>query len=336
MLAMAQVTITTNELPYAGMSYAISEDTVSTISPGNPGTGQVWDFTQLQFQGTDTITFENAALSPYTAQFPNSNLVAHNEHDSVFAYYTTNQNGFYLDGSYEEAVAINAGFHFAPPVTIIPVPFTMGDSHISHAVLTHYSTGSGTAFKLVHHQVDTLFGDGTGMLKVPGTVYSNTLRIRIVTTIMDSIFMDMAGNGNYVFFSTNVIHNIRYSWFRQGAPSYLLGIEVNFANPAITERIEYADPLGPVAGIKHESDNRAVRVFPNPASQFIRVKVDELNNDNLSFKLFSPTGQNVIYKNITADELIALSPLDLTGGLYYYQVLSGNLVLKSGKLIIEN
>lgn len=334
-MANAQVTLTTNELPYAGMSYGVSEDTVTNISPGNPGTGQVWDFTQLQIQVTDTITFEDAALSPYAAQFPGSNLVAHNSEDSVYAYYTTTQNGFYLDGSYEEASAINAGFHFSPSVTIIPVPFTFGNMHISNAVATFYSTGSGPGFKMVHHQVDTLTGDGAGTLKVPGAIYNNTLRIKVQTTVFDSIFVDANNNGNYMFYSVTQSHRIRYSWFRQGAPSYLFGIELNFTNPAITERVEWITPSGSTSGVNDVSSFTDIDIYPNPASNVIYVNTSGWANGRTTLELFSVTGQKIFSSPVNSQTSINIEYLHLNG-LHYYQVISGNQVIKSGKILIQN
>jgi hypothetical protein len=334
-LVNAQVTLTTNELPFAGMTYTVFEDTVTGISPGNSGPGQVWDFTQLQLQATDTINFEDAANSPYANQFTNSNLVSHNVRDSVYAYYTADQSGFYLNGSFEESAAINSGFHYLPPVTIIPVPFSMGSTHISNGCLTYFSNNSGTSFKLVHLQIDSMLGDGNGMLKVPGAVYNNTLRIRILSTTVDSIFLDVTGTGSYTFFSANIQRNIRYSWFRQGSPSYLLGIVVNYANPAITERVEYAAPLGPVAGIKNDTEEFSVKVYPNPASQFIHISTDDTGND-LRFKLFAAAGQQVIDRQINGSSTISLSALKLNNGLYYYHIISGTGLLSSGKLIITD
>jgi|GEM_PF-1806871 len=331
--ATAQVTLTTNELPYAGMSFAISEDSVMNISPGNSGTGQVWDFTNLQVQPTDTILFEDASLSPYTGFFPGSNLVAHYKKDSVYGYYTTNQDGMFLDGSYETASSVNAAFHYSPSVTVIPVPFSMGDTHLSHAVAEFNSTGSGTAFKLIHHQIDTLSGDATGVLKVPGAVYSSTLRINVRATGIDSIFVDANGNGNFMFFSVTVSRNVTYRWFKQGAPSYVLGIEVNFSNPSITERIELNTPAGNPATVDEKGNSFAPEIFPNPASDVIYVKGNI--PESASLEIFSPTGQKVMSGTIGGSKEVNISRSGLNG-LYYYKINSGGMVIKSGKIIINN
>ena len=335
MLAMAQVTLTTNELPYIGMSYTLSEDTSSVLSPGNQGQGQTWNFTQLQFHTTDTILFEDAATSPYAAQFPASNLVSHNSKDSVYGYYTTNSNGFYLDGGYEYATAATGGLHFSPPVTIIPVPFTYGDTHISHARLESVSVGTGTGFKLVQNKIDTLTGDGAGTLMLPSVSYNNTLRIRISGTIIDSIFVDISGTGNYTFFSAEVHHVMRYSWFKQGNPSYLFGMESSYTNPAIMERVELVTPTAQSTGIKTESTKQPLTVYPNPASSAIHIGGLAMNTKNLTIEIYSLSNMKISTVEISKEGIADLSAQNLANGIYLYRILSTNVVIKDGKLMIQ-
>jgi len=333
MVAMAQ-TLTTSELPFAGMSYAVSEDTITNVIPGNSGQGQVWNFTQLQPQATDTITFENAAGSPYAAQFATSNLVSHEKKDSLYAYYTTDQNGFYLDGSHQEGS--NPGeIHFQPVVTIIPVPFGYNDTHISHARTESNSVGSGTAFKMIIHQIDTLTADGTGSLMLPGATYNNVLRIHVASTLLDSIFVDMTGTGNYTFYMSHINRHTRYSWFRQGSPSYLLGLEMNYQNPTISERVDFVTPIPQTTGTPAITKQDEIYVYPNPANGFVNIKSEDNRLDNAMIEFYSLTDLQVVHARLKTG-LNRLSMVNLNDGIYAYRIFADKKVIREGKLIIKN
>jgi hypothetical protein len=85
--------------------------------------------------------------------------------------------------------------------------------------------------------------------------------------------------------------------------------------------------------IREDLTDALIAVYPNPASD--RLNIGNLPTDASHFILIDICGRKVVDKKLNNVQLtIPLS--DFGAGLYFYQVLSGNLtVMKQGKLIIR-
>ncbi len=82
-------------------------------------------------------------------------------------------------------------------------------------------------------------------------------------------------------------------------------------------------------------NNQSVNIYPNPFNNNTTIEFNNLINELFTFRLFTASGKLVrAATNITVGR-IEIRREGLAGGLYYYQLLSGNQIRASGKLIIE-
>ncbi len=74
-------------------------------------------------------------------------------------------------------------------------------------------------------------------------------------------------------------------------------------------------------------------IYPNPSNGYFNVKIDDLIGTK-NIEVYSVLGQKIYSKSIVENE----SSIDLSNqpkGIYFYKISDNNIVIKSGKLIIE-
>lgn len=85
-------------------------------------------------------------------------------------------------------------------------------------------------------------------------------------------------------------------------------------------------------GIKETVLNISLRVYPNPTSDFLTLKVQDYNNEALSYSLLDEQGKLVLNEQIsTQDTQIAMS--SLARGAYFIDVLKANKKIQMFKII---
>ena len=85
-------------------------------------------------------------------------------------------------------------------------------------------------------------------------------------------------------------------------------------------------------GIKETALNISLSVFPNPTSDFLTLKVQDYNNEALSYNLLDEQGKSVLNEQITnQDTQVAMSTL--ARGIYFINVLQANKKIQTFKII---
>ena len=85
-------------------------------------------------------------------------------------------------------------------------------------------------------------------------------------------------------------------------------------------------------GIKETALNISLSVFPNPTSDFLTLKVEDYNNEALSYNLLDEQGKLVLNEQIiTQDTQVAMSTL--ARGAYFINVLQANKKIQTFKII---
>ena len=100
---------------------------------------------------------------------------------------------------------------------------------------------------------------------------------------------------------------------------------------SVAQGVEQAYEIYSV-GIKETALNISLSVFPNPTSDFLTLKVQDYNNETLSFDLLDEQGKLVLNEQIsTQDTQIAMSTL--ARGSYFINVLQANKKIQIFKII---
>ena len=100
---------------------------------------------------------------------------------------------------------------------------------------------------------------------------------------------------------------------------------------SVAQGVEQAYEIYSV-GIKETSLNISLSVFPNPTSDFLTLKVEDYNNETLSFDLLDEQGKLILSEQITNQETqVAMSTL--ARGSYFINIVQANKQIQTFKII---
>lgn len=76
----------------------------------------------------------------------------------------------------------------------------------------------------------------------------------------------------------------------------------------------------------------SVRAYPNPATDYLILSIDEFDISDLSYHLYDMRGKLIQNKKITGSQTI-ITMSDLFPGTYFVKVIQGNIEVKTFKII---
>jgi len=120
-----------------------------------------------------------------------------------------------------------------------------------------------------------------------------------------------------------------------GTVAYSVGQIVYTTNTGTTgsvaQGVDQAYEISSV-GIKETALNISLSIFPNPTSDYLTIKVEDYNNEALSYNLINEQGKLVMNEQITnQDTQLAMSTL--ARGAYFINVLQANKKIQTFKII---
>lgn len=335
----AQPTITTAQLPYAGLAYLNNVDTLFNVAIPPGGAMQTWNFsTSLNVDGLDTLGFINAAGTPYVNDFPGANLASNNTTDSVFTYFITNANGFYFKGIYFYGGTTPLPFNinkvvFNPANLYLPTPITYNTSlNTFYRFVVDVDTGAPPYIRVVRRTEQAFLADGYGTVQLPGASYPNCLRVKNTETAYDSISADLLGIGFYVSVSNSVTQTTLFNFIRQTQPALVLSITADslgitgqtaswFEGTAVTSVSETPAPA-----------KAAATVFPNPASNLVVVSLPESGRQQDVFRLFDMQGRVIRETSLEGMNQYGFYVNNLASGTYFWTIQGRG---DSGRLVVQ-
>jgi len=334
LLASAQITVTSSDLPAAGLSFVFVTDDTSTFAIPSGGMSQTWNFSTLGNLYEDTTSFINAAGTPHTALFPTANLAAYNPYDSNYTYFTSNTSGFYVNGN-TDTTGTGSMPIFNPALLVLPTPFTYNDTrnYSSRLELNFIdnSTGTPIPIKFVEVTVSDFLCDGFGSLTTPAGSYTNTLRIKISETAYDSIYADI-GLG-YMLVGDDSLKSTSYRWVGPGPAAYLMSMETDSAATSIVST-QYLSAF--TVGINGTvASKNQIKAYPNPAIDHVRFEFDNNTNDPLKLEVMNELGQSIYNESLRAVSKHNLNVSTLPNGVYYFNITT-NGRQESGKFIVSH
>ena len=100
---------------------------------------------------------------------------------------------------------------------------------------------------------------------------------------------------------------------------------------SVAQGVEQAYEISSV-GIKETALNISLSVFPNPTSDFLTLKVEDYNNEALSYNLIDEQGKLILSEQITNQETqVAMSTL--ARGSYFINIVQTNKKIQTFKII---
>lgn len=89
-----------------------------------------------------------------------------------------------------------------------------------------------------------------------------------------------------------------------------------------------------VADINGVDASASVNLFPNPSNGNLHLQLAGFSNDKNYFELFDLSGRKVYSQNVVIGQTDLVLP-GFSAGLYFWQIKSGNSVVKNGKLVLQ-
>lgn len=329
---MAQPTITQSDLPVAGLVFTMGTDSAYTGSIPPAGANQNWNLASLRNLLTDTTGFMSAAGTPFTATFNSSNLAAYDDETNTYTYFTSNANGFFIDGFGNASL----NYHLIPGQCYMPVPFTFGNQFTNvarNSVDSVYTDTTGTTYNLrnIINITSVFDADGYGNLTLPNATINNTLRVKVTETTYDSLYT-IAGPFQYLL-SSSASQDTYYRWFRHGnQASYVLGIKADSLGTTANYTEYFLASI--LLNVGMPEPLNAILPAPNPANEVISIAGWEYPEDGIA-TLFSSTGQIIGHYPFSATLSIKLDISDLKNGLYYV-TLHGTKGARNLKFIVSH
>ena len=297
-------------------------DTISAI-PKNTGANQVWNFSALT---TNTIvnvgTYTTVASTPNGSSFTSATL-AESDGAGGYTYTKSTATQYELVGIVNPNITLN----FSNNTAIVAIwPLTMGYSNTDTFSGTAVANGTlnGTATGTI-----TTLGSGTGTLIIPGGAsFTNILQVQTKQNI------DISLAGGVI---TATIVAVDYNYYHSSQKFPILTVSYSDIQGSFTSNTAVVTVNNNVlAGINDLNFDATFSIFPNPANQYVNVKLNNMSNDVCKVEIVNSIGQLAKSINLGSDSEISnsISISDLSDGIYMVKTTLGNKV-SSRKLIVE-
>jgi hypothetical protein len=122
-----------------------------------------------------------------------------------------------------------------------------------------------------------------------------------------------------------------------GSASYSVGQVVYTTNTgtngSVVQGVQQPFDISVVTGIDEAKDiHLVVSAYPNPTTDYLTLKVENYDKENLSYQLFDLQGKLLENKKVTGNETsIVMS--NLLPATYFVKVIQGNKEVKTFKII---
>jgi len=326
----AQITVEDTDLMNVGDIIYNGYDTVPapSISLGNAGPNQTWDFSALKVQEYDITEFIDPAGTPFEADHPSANLCI--DDNGEYIYIDKNGQGLSL-----------VGFDDLPyPQFILPLPLTYGlniivgptvimDSTFANPGFIDNSLAPAISLNPLHNQIDSLkiliessaeFNvDAYGDVIIPIGTF-DALRVKTddkTTTDYFAYCSDtILGNGAWypmpaTIFPSEVEMTSSYAWWTNDPLIKFALVQIDVDSVGGIDAVDFMHFPSP-SSVNDLSTNK-FNIYPIPATT--NLNVEAKNNEFTSLELVDLTGKLILKKEFTKS--ISLDVLQIAKGMYF-------------------
>ena len=336
--AIAQITITSNDITIPTHLVYQSTDTLPTVSVGSAGASQTWNMTALGQSTKDTLLFESYAWAP-NANYPTANLVVKQGSKSQFVYAISNSSSLSFLGN--AGVANIGGFPTninqtdSPAEISVTYPYTYNSSfnnnYKTKAKFYYGQTISGYQIDSIREYSSvkkTAVVDAWGSLTTPLGTY-NVIRSKETKITHDTVdaFVHLLLSWQNIQMTAD--STTTYTFWANGVGFPL--VTATMDSTGNVKSVQWLTTL-PALGINEYSSSLNENVYPNPAQNEINFVADA--SKQKAIQLFDVAGRLINTVSIL-DEKTTISTSDFANGIYYYSIIGkDNSVLSRGKFAI--
>ena len=121
-----------------------------------------------------------------------------------------------------------------------------------------------------------------------------------------------------------------------GSASFTVGqidyITATGSGGAVTQGVQQPYEILITTGIETKGIDLTASVYPNPATDFVLLKIENSNSANFTFQLYTIQGKILLNKKVESNET-SISMADLADAIYFIKVFNNNKEVKTFKII---
>jgi hypothetical protein len=206
--------------------------------------------------------------------------------------------------------------YYNDPAKLIEYPFAFSDNFTdtysgSYEMEGMFVKQSGTIEKIA---------DAWGTITTPAGVFENVLRLKTTRNEIDSMWMDD------MFLWRTVTLFKDYEWYTSNSRSPVFAITIS-SSALVNDTISYFSTG--MTNIENFSQQTGLlKVYPNPAYDFIKLYYSPLASDQFTYSLTDLTGRKFVCEEAKSSSAFNQEyRIDLKGfspGIYFITVTDGN------------
>ena len=365
--ALGQITVTEADIIDVGDIFYQANDTLpaASISAGNAGANQTWNFSSLQVHEYDTTEILNPSVTPFASSHPTANLCI--EDDGGYVYIKKDANGAFILGV--DDIVLDPSLLYIPlplnsTTTGSTIPITIDSTIFDPAVLSFIISDTLApyiSYPIVTDKIDSLRVivtessdyevDAWGQLNIQLGTF-DCLRLKterdITSTFMAYCSNSSSSSGAWYNLplalippSTLSVFNlvlanlgfdpesfITYQWWTDNSNIKFALVEMNIDSLGNIKTVDFLHT--PIPGAVNDKYAQMVSVYPIPASNKLIIKSEGSYLTDLTLL-------DVMGKLVFSDKFKGTRQIDLTQiskGLYYLNLRTAEGELTK-KIIIE-
>lgn len=337
-LTKAQITITSTNMPVVGDTLRVSVPNLASLThPANTnytltGANYFWAFDSLNTNVQKVRKFEPSSASPYFFYFfsprfgeriqdsiPNLPAIPIGTITltikDIWNFYRKNSTtSFNSEGTGMSISGLPLGIVYSDVDELYKFPLNFGDRDSN---TFKGSTPSTTLIPFVYKKGGYRIteADGWGAVRTP---MGTEMCLRVVTTqySTDTIIISTLPTPFNKLPFPNFVRS--YQWLTLGEKIPYFEVNGNIvAGNFVPNEVRYRDVPRSFVGIKENEAQFALGIFPNPATTELNILIPK--NKELNMEIYSASGQLVMKKSISNDQLVNQHSIDiskLAQGLY--------------------
>jgi len=348
----SQVVVTANDIIGIGDTAVIATDTNAAVRKlqQTSDTALVWDFTDLQADTLNSISYEDTAGTPYASDFPSANMYQYQDNSGRLVdantYIYKDETGFTMLGM--EGDLLNTGtihkVEFTPngrkqfffPLKYTNGTDTMGDYSVMLLMLSGEEIGDSSidSVKIKMRVWQRVNVDAFGTVKLPNAEY-DCVRENRATHNIDSIWILMMGSWNLVNNTDTIVY--QYTWFTNNDSVNYPVAQVNYDETTNKSDsvfrffyVKKGTDTTQHAGINTLNAEHNLVVYPNPTTGQFYVK--NINKGD-RIEVYSITGAKLMEKEVTQN-FVTVNLSEYNSGVYFVKIHTGNKIIVR-KLILK-
>ncbi|MBC7778324.1 MAG: T9SS type A sorting domain-containing protein [Phycisphaerae bacterium] len=279
-LAFAQPVIQNTIIPDIGDVVKLTVADTLNVSEGNAGANQTWNFSNWHILSGTTPTqyrYISPVGTPYFANYPSATMATKVEEDTViYVYFREESNKYSLLG----AASIAFQQSYTDPDAQLKYPTNYNASYLEDFA---YTTDAGTGVNFYSKGSRTVKYDAYGTLITPLGTFQNAMRIKAVSSQIDSAEFMGIKIINHSFLTT-------YGWLAAGHPgtlasvyysytvteTYFPGIPTIIDQSPVTKSVNYvsSSSVGVFDLVQAIDGISALTLGPNPAMDQLTLRFE--------------------------------------------------------------